>query len=252
MIKILHIIRQASVGGAFRSLIATAKYLSLFSDYKQRIVSLLSAESAAIKIAKETGMNVLASLNREAILQEIVNADIVHLHFWNTPEMYEFLRSGLPPMRLLIKFNVAGCYPPQIITKELIDYADFALTTSPYAHESPIFQQLPEKIRLEKTGMIYGATDFARIANISPQPHDTFNIGYIGTVGFVKMHPNYVPMSAEINIPNVKFIVCGKGDAYPKLKRQAEALQVKERFEFQGYVEDIRSVIELMDIFCYP
>ncbi|NES01419.1 MAG: glycosyl transferase, partial [Okeania sp. SIO2F4] len=100
MIKILHIIRQASVGGAFRSLIATAKYLSLFSDYKQRIVSLISADPVAIKIAEEAGINVIALLNREAILQEISNADIVHLHFWNTPEIYELIRSGLPPMRL--------------------------------------------------------------------------------------------------------------------------------------------------------
>ncbi|MGD1702132.1 glycosyltransferase [Dapis sp. BLCC M229] len=252
MIKILHIIRQASVGGAFRSLIATAKYLSIFSDYQQRIVSLLSADPVAIKIAEEAGINVIALLNREAILQEIGNADIVHLHFWNSPEIYEFIRSGLPPMRLLIKFNVAGCYPPQIITKELIDYADFALATSPYAHESTIFQELPEKIRLEKTGMIYGATDFARLANFSPKPHNTFNVGYIGTVGFVKMHPNYVPMSAGINIPNIKFIICGKGDACAKLKTEVEALQVKERFEFQGYVEDIRSVIEVMDVFGYP
>ncbi|MGL5509063.1 MAG: glycosyltransferase, partial [Microcoleaceae cyanobacterium] len=54
-----------------------------------------------------------------------------------------------------------------------------------------------------------------------------------------------------INIPQVKFIVCGHGNDH-HLKYQAEQLGVSTKFDWRGYVEDIKSVIEILDIFGYP
>jgi len=196
---------------------------------------------------------ILNAPDRATILREIENSDIVHLHFWNTPEMYEFLRSGLHSMRLLIKFNIGGKHPPHIITRDLIEFADFALTTSPEAHEIPVFQNLPADVRHKKTGMVFGATDFERLSGFKPRPHDTFNVGYIGTVDFSKMHPNYVSMSAQIDIPDVRFIVCGNnGQAFRDIRKQVVLHDAEERFDTRGYVEDIRSVIEILDVFGYP
>jgi hypothetical protein len=58
-------------------------------------------------------------------------------------------------------------------------------------------------------------------------------------------------MSAQINIPNVRFIVCG-GGINDYLYQQAQQLGVAERFEFRGYVEDIKPVIEILDVYAYP
>ncbi len=250
-IKILHVIQGFYRGGSGRSLIATAKYSSQLGNFQHRVVSLAAADPGAIEMAKEAGLTVAIATDRDTVLSEIENADIVHLHFWNHPQMYAFLRSELPAMRLLIWFHIAGDKPPQILTKELVDYSDFALACSPYTYEHSVFQNLPAEVRLKKTGMVYGAADFERVSNAQPKHHDTFNVGYIGHVSFAKMHPNYVAMSASIDIPNVQFIVCG-GGIQDYLQQHAQQLGVAERFDFRGHVEDIKSVIEILDVYGYP
>lgn len=251
MTKILHIIHSLTLGGAARALIATAKYSSLLDDFYHSVISLLPAQPDAVELTKEAKLRVISAPHRNTILSEIKNTDIVHVNFWNNPEIYELLRSDLPEMRLLIWFHIAGDKPPQVLTTNLIDFADFALACSPYTYQNPAIQNLPAEMRLEKTGMVYGAADFARLSNISLKTHETFNVGYIGSVDFSKMHRNYVSMSASINLPNVKFIVCGGGIQHFLLQEAAQ-LGAAGRFDFRGYVTDIRSVIEVLDVYGYP
>ncbi|NET16487.1 MAG: glycosyltransferase family 4 protein, partial [Okeania sp. SIO1H6] len=251
MIKILHIIHGLYQGGSGRALIAIAKYSAKQGDFQHRIVSLAPASPDAIEMAQGLGMNVVNAADKNIVLTEIEKADIVHYHFWNNPGNYEFLQLELPPMRLLIWFHVAGDKPPQIITKELIDYSDFALACSPYTYEHQVFQSLTDRVKLNKTGMVYGATDFERVYGVNPKAHETFNVGYIGHVNLSKMHPNYIAMSAAINVPNVKFILCGGGNV-GYLQKQAMQLGGGDRFEFRGFVEDIKSVLEILDVYGYP
>src|SRR5919199_2820742 len=250
-IKILHIMQWVCLGGATRAMIATAKYSSQLGSFEHRVISLQTAVPAASEMAKEAGMTVVDAPDQGTIEREIEHADIVHVHYWNHPQMNEFLRLELPAMRLLMWFHVAGDKPPQIITKELVNYSDFAIPCNPYSYELPVFQNLLTEVRLKKIGMVYDAAEFDRVSDLQPKPHDTFNVGYIGSVSFGKMHTNYVPMSAAVNIPNVQFIVCGRGiENY--LRQQAQQLGAAERFEFRGYVEDIKSVIEILDVYGYP
>src|SRR5919202_1812390 len=250
-IKILHIMQWVCLGGATRAMIATAKYSSQLGSFEHRVISLQTAVPAASEMAKEAGMTVVDAPDQGTIEREIEHADIVHVHYWNHPQMNEFLRLELPAMRLLMWFHVAGDKPPQIITKELVNYSDFAIPCNPYSYELPVFQNLLTEVRLKKIGMVYDAAEFDRVSDLQPKPHDTFNVGYIGSVSFGKMHTNYVPMSAAVNIPNVQFIVCGRGiENY--LQQQAQQLGAAERFDFRGFVEDIKSVIEILDVYGYP
>ena len=251
-IQVLHIIQHLSRGGAARSLMATAKYSSKLSNIKHTAVSLLPAEPAAIDIAQRSGITILNSPERPTIQEAIEKSDIVQFHFWNNPEIYELLHSNLPAMRLLAWFHVAGDFPPQMVTKQVIDLVDFALASSPYTQDIPVFKELSPQVKAKKTGMVYDSTDFDRLSNFKMSPHPTFNVGYIGMVDFVKMHPRYVPMSAQIDIPNVRFLVWGSGGAWNHLRQQAHQLGVPERFELRGYVEDIQAAIEVFDVFGYP
>src|SRR5919199_1599414 len=94
--KILHIIQGFYRGGSGRALVAVAKYSSQLGSFQHRVVSLAPADPSAIEMAKEAGLSVVNAPDRDTVLSEIENADIVHLHFWNNPQMYEFLRSDLP------------------------------------------------------------------------------------------------------------------------------------------------------------
>ncbi|MCT7980528.1 glycosyltransferase family 4 protein [Laspinema olomoucense] len=250
-IKILHIMQSLGIGGAALSMMATAKYSSKLGGFQHRIMSLAPAKPNAVEKAIEAGMRVINAPDRATLVREIESADIVQVHFWNNPQLYEFLRSNLPEMRLLMWFHIAGDRAPQVITPKLVGFSDFAIACNPYSYELPVFHSLPTEVRCHKIGMVYDGTDFERLSNLQPQVHDSFNVGYIGTVNLAKMHPNYVPMSAAINIPNVRFIVCG-GPFKSYFKQQAGLLGATERFEFRGFVEDIKSVLENLDIYGYP
>lgn len=249
-INILHIIQNLSLGGAARALIATAKYSSTLGDFNHTVLSLQPAQRAAVTLAEASG-RVIDAPDKATIMQQIQLADIVHFHFWNTPYIYNFLKSDFPPMRLMIWLHIAGDHAPQVITKKLVEFADFILSCSPHTHSNQILKRLPAEVRTRKTAMVYGATDFARLANHKKIPHESFNVGYIGSVNFVKMYPRYIEMNATINIPKLKFIVCGSGNT-DQLSQKAKQLNAADRFDFRGHVEDIRSVTALFDIYGYP
>ncbi|MDF5738740.1 MULTISPECIES: glycosyltransferase family 4 protein [unclassified Nostoc] len=253
MLKILHIIDTLSSAGPTRSLIAAAKYAAQQSILQQhRVITLQpKVNPFALILAKQADITVFRKPDQQTLLHEIEQADIVQVYFWNNPEMYDFLRAKLPAMRLLMWFQVMGDKPPQIITPVLVEYSDFALASSPCTLELPIFQVLSETLKSQKTSVVYSPADWERLTNLQPRSHENFNVGYIGTVNFAKMHPRYIPISAAITIPDIRFIVCG-GGIQATLQQQAIDLGAAEKFDFRGYVENIKPVLETLDIFGYP
>jgi glycosyltransferase involved in cell wall biosynthesis/sulfur relay (sulfurtransferase) DsrC/TusE family protein len=244
--KIIHIIQSLSRGGASRALIAMAKQ-SKHSGYCHQIVSLNNADLHMIELANQEDIETLIQPKQARLYQEIADADIVQIHFWNNPEIYEFLRLSLSPLRLVFWFHIAGDKPPHVITEELLKLADVAVASSPYTQDLLLFQS-----SLTNIAMIYSVADLERLKDLEKKPHETFNVGYIGTANRVKMHSNYIAMSGKINIANLQLIVCGGDEDCQRLAREAEQLGVREFFDFRGYVEDIRSVIEELDVFGYP
>lgn len=251
MTKVLHLIQSLTAGGAGRALLAVAKYSAKQGQFEHRVLSLYPVQAAALEIAKQSQISVVAASAGHNIREELIRADIVHLHFWNNPELYDFLFADLPELRLLLWFHIAGNQPPQMITQNIVDFSDFALACSPYTFENPQIQKVHRENQELKTGMVLGAADFERIGNPQPKPHSGFNVGYVGTVDFVKMHPRFIPMSASVSVPDVRFIVCGDG-IQKLLHQQAQQLGAADRFEFRGYVDDVRSVLESLDIYGYP
>lgn len=181
------------------------------------------------------------------LLEAIAGADIVQVHFWNTPELYRFLLMEKPAARLLAWLHVAGDTSPQVLTAEFLRSMDFVVAGCPYTAELPVFSR-----HADGRGMVWSPPDFERLAGLEPRPHSGFNVGYLGTVDFGKMHPAYVAMSTAVRVPEARFIVCGSGSGSAILRRQAEQAGAAERFDIRGYVEDIRPFFESLDLFGYP
>ena len=173
--------------------------------------------------------------------EEIAAADVVHLHFWNDPEAYEFLEADLPAMRLVVWSHVAGRHPPQLVIPELADAADRLVAACPLT--------LEPGLELE---VIMPMADTEPLLSLERAPRETFDVGYIGTVDFFKLHPGYVDMSARVRAPNSRFLVAGSGGGFAELAAQAERLGVRERFEFLGWLRDVPSVLARLDVFGYP
>lgn len=253
MAKVLHIIHSLTVGGAARTVLATAKYSAGIGPYHHSlaVLDLKHTDPSAIALALEYGLDIPAVRTREELKSEIERADIVQVNWWQHPDMDSFLRSDLPEMRLLGWFHVAGDRAPQIITRDMAAFFDYVLGGSSYTYLSPSIQTLPSHIREAKTDFVVGGADFARLDGLQRKAHQSFNIGYIGTVNFVKMHPHFVPIHAGLSIPDYKVIVCG-GNMHKILESEAQSLGEKDHFDFRGYVADIKPVLEILDVYGYP
>ena len=242
---ILHILDQLSGAGPTRSLIALAKYQARLGYAYQHRVATLQREAYPMALidAKRAGLEILRAPAPAALADAIAGADIVQLSFWNNPNIYAFLRQNWPEMRLLLWFTISGDRAPQVISPKLAHFADCCVATSPGTLDLPALHGAARR------ELVDAPTDFDRFASVRPQPHTGFNVGYVGTVNFGKMHPEFVAMSAAVDVPGVRFILCGgRGE----VQEQAVQSGAGARFEFRGFVENVGAVLNILDVFGYP
>ncbi len=124
------------------------------------------------------------------------------------------------------------------------ELADVVAGTAAASASLPVFAQPPR--------LLAAAPDPGRFADAAPTPHHGFRVGYIGSVDFAKMHPRYVELSAAVEVPEVRFVVCGSGASSAALAGKARRLGLDDRFELRGYVEEIAPVLSELDAFGYP
>lgn len=234
-------------------MIALAKHLSVEApEFAHRAIALQpEAYPLARVLARQAGMDTLVAPEPDNIRAEIMAADIVHLHYWNNPSISAFVKTEWPAMRLLAWFKILGRHAPQVIGPHLLEWVDHAVATTPATLDLPAVKQVQRSGQLAPIEVIPGITDPDRLRGIVARPHSGFNVGYVGTVNFSKMHPRFVPMSAAVRVPGIRFIACGPGAVDP-LRDEAAALGAAERFEWRGFVENIRPVLEILDVFGYP
>ena len=246
-IRLLHIIPHLSRGGASRTLLATAHYLQT-PDLYQQVLSLVPPDAETCLRAANSGVEVISRHPLHAV-PLMAAADLVQIHFWNTPALYALLGSDLPAMRLAIWFKIAGHRAPQVISREVVSLADRALVSSTFSLALPACQSPPPHTQVS---WMFSSPDFQRLHPCQPQSHSAFTVGYLGTVDFVKMHRDFISLCTQINIPSAQFLVAGGGNAYPILQQQIQSSDQEGRFELLGYVEDVSSFFSRLDVFGYP
>ncbi len=100
--RVTHVLQSLSRGGAGRAALSLA-------DDGCTIVSLTPADPLMRARARAAGATVLETGEPGPALEA---ADVVLVHFWNTPELHELLRGGLPPVRLALWVHVIGDSAP--------------------------------------------------------------------------------------------------------------------------------------------
>lgn len=184
------------------------------------------------------------------ILNTIKSVDVVLIHYWNHPLLYEFLVTQiLPPCRLIMWSHTSGFHAPQIFSKKLLDYPDKFVFTTPMSYLCKEVKKYKDNNKLD---YVWSTAGLSYIKDVKKNKHKTFNMGYIGSIDFAKMHPDFVQICSKIDIPNVKFIICGDGCDLDTLKQQVKSLKLDTTFEFYGYVQDIKPYLSLFDLFIYP
>lgn len=168
------------------------------------------------------------------------DADIVICHVWNHPSMFEFLiESKLPQCRMIGWSHMSGLHAPYVLSDKLINYFDEFYYTSPISNLTGI-----------RRDYIWSVRDIGDFLKIHKTPHDGFVIGYVGTLDYCKIHPQFLDICQSIDVPGAQFVVVGTGcDA---ADMEADAKRRGLNMQFTGLVDDIRPYLATFDVFLYP
>jgi len=232
--KILHI--TTHIGGGVGDTILG--YLSV-SNHDNEIVCLgytLDYRLEKIKVPYCDNMR----YKHEEILKMIPNFDIILVHWWNHPLLYDFLiRNKLPPCRLIIWSHNSGLYAPNVYTKKILDYPDIMVFTSPLSYKTyNVMNSNKEMYNIWSTG---GIDEYL---SLKRKRSGKFVVGYVGTIDYAKMHPDFLEMCSKINIPGVEFVVVG----HPELIKD----KVGDNFTLPGFVTNLGEYYSQFDVFGYP
>ena len=231
-------------------------YLTHVKDdpiFLHKVLSLEYANEKALSISRTVGFPLIDRMSSDhgGIIAEIAKADIVLVHWWNHPLLYDFLvRSELPPCRMAMWSHISGFHPPYVFTDKILRYADLFVFTTPISRQAKEVQCLTDEQK-KCLRVIWSTGGVDHVKDVKPKVHSGFNVGYIGTVDYCKIHPDFLNICSRVDIPGVNFIVCG-GHKEKELKREAERLGIADKFNFTGLVPDIAEFLTLFDVFGYP
>ena len=250
--NILHITPHLG-GGVGRVILNYLGKVKDDSAFKHKVLCLDFANKNAVRLAGDIGLALMDNManKKQKLLKMLAGADIVLIHWWNHPLLYDFLvRTQLPPCRLIMWSHISGFHPPSVFTNKILRYPDLFVFTTPVSYGAKEVKNLSdERKKLLRAVWSTGGVEHAR--SVKPKAHAGFNVGYVGTVDYCKMHPDFLVICSRVDIPDVNFIVCG-GPKEKELKREAEKLGIIKKFNFTGLVPDISKYLSLFDVFGYP
>ena len=186
------------------------------------------------------------------IIKKISEADIIQVEYWNHPKVYEFLANfRIPSCRLVLCSHINGFSRPQIITKNAVDFSDIFLSATKATRKHPLFISKRNIDRRRKLKFVNYPVDFKRFGKILPKSHNGFNVSYIGSLNYSKLHKNFLKMSNAINLPKANIIICGDGSDRSKIEKESKKY-TKTKFQFRGFVENLKNILKITDVLGYP
>lgn len=183
----------------------------------------------------------------EVVRQAIVSADIVVLHWWNHPQIFDLMVNfDWPICRLIIWNHVSGLFAPYVLTEDTINFCDFFVNTSPISFKNTAFDRATTEC-----DTIWSTVDISNFSDLTRTLHDNFIVGYTGTVDVGKLHRDYIKISSPAICDGIHFIVCS-GDSQQRLESDALRCGVSASFSFMGRVPSVLPFLSQYDVFGYP
>lgn len=252
MVNVLHITPHLG-GGVGTVLMELIPKLHLCSDYYHEVISLEYANKKAKEwsLREKIPLSERIAPSSEELHEKMMTADIVHLHYWNHPLLYLLLHSFSGKARIVMWSHVNGYYAPYLFNDKILKYPEVFVTTTDYSLKQRNIQDMDKEWKNRHVRSIPSCSGAGNFLKIKPQPHNTFNIGYVGTVDYCKMYKNVLGICSGINIPDVLFTFVG-GDAHKDMEKDALNRGLADRCTFTGKVDNVKPYYALFDIFLYP
>ncbi len=268
--KILHI--TPHLGGGVGSTILG--YLSQNKTFEHEIAAFGYTMDYVLEKIESLNIPYTDNVTHEELIKKIPNFDIILIHQWNNPLLMDFLvRNKLPPCRLVMLGHNSGFDAPNIYTEKILMYPDIFVFTTALSYHCYDVKILPHLFSSSLGGAleisigrhlrkkifynIWSTDGVEEYKDVEVSRHKGFIIGYVGTVDYAKLHPDFLEMCKDIidrdTIPHVKFIVVG-GLKHKEIEAQANEMGIGDRFTFTGYVpkKTLKGYLESFDVFGYP
>lgn len=252
--KILHI--STHLGRGVGSVVLNYfKKVSTNKNFSHKLICLGYLDDRALESLQESKIPYREKMSSDhaAVLEEMKDSDIVLIHWWNHPLLSDFLiREKLPPSRVVIWSHIVGSPAPNNFTDKILRYPDLFVFTTPISYGTEEVARLPDGYK-ERLSHIWSTGTADTIKEVHLKKHEGFIVGYIGTVDFAKMHPDFLEMSDKAKIPGVKFVVVGSPNE-KQIEDEAKRRNIGNKFLFTGFIPEDKKwdYLSSFDVFGYP
>lgn len=195
------------------------------------------------------GGEIVIAADRPRVERLVAEADIVQVEWWNHPRLFELLSRPLPPMRSLFWAHVSGLFPP-LIPAGLVERAGCFVFTSPCSLEAAELRDLAPRVR-ERIGVAGSGFGFEPPVDVRTVTERSA-VAYLGTVDFVKMHPESFAILDTAKADRLRVDIWGGYDPEGDAAKAARGMLHPERAVLKGQTADPRAVLENAAIFFYP
>jgi len=246
LIKVLHI--SAHAGGGLGQ-----AFVGLVNDSLLQTLILLEEpiNKKHIPIMEKEGFRILICPNSAQMNEEIEAADVVMFSWSHHPAVTKFMYNFPEiPIRSTLWVHVSGNYFPSV-TADFLRLFDQVVFATPYTLSLPEVQSCGQDYAEGHFDVVYGMGDLRKFNVVQRVPHDKFVVGYVGTLNFCKLHPDFISFCAAIDIPNVEFALIGDLSAKDELLLAAREKGIDEKIKFYGYMDNIPQMLARMDVFGY-
>ncbi len=188
------------------------------------------------------GAQIVEAPDRGRLLALLAGADIVQVEFWNHPRIYEALVClPLPACRYLLWSHISGLAPP-LIAEGLTEAAEIFVYTSACSLSRPAAGDR------RVVGSGFGLDNPPKRRPPGPMPR----AGYLGTVDFVKMSPDFFAIIDAVEGIDFDVAVYGAFDPDGGPARARAAMRHPERVVMMGQTDDPAAALAGLDLFFYP
>lgn len=251
MNRVLHLTAHlgGGVGKALSGLVAGASRSG--SAFGHTVVTLEEPEKPHFaELIRRGGGSVVVKPTPAELDTLIRDADVVQLEWWHHPATLKALCSRpLPPMRLLVWCHTSGLNNP-VVPRGLLCAAQQFLFTSPCSFGAPEVAGLPAEVR-ERLGVISSCGGFDLLAEPRRPATEALSVGYLGTLGFAKLHPRYVEFLAAVPDPSFRVRLVGDLTNRDLLAGQCEAAGREGMLDFRGYRDDVAAELAGINVLAY-
>ena len=191
---------------------------------------------------------------KKFLLKKMKTFEIILIHWWNHPLlMYLLVKWKFPKNRMIIWCHITGQIAPNCFTKEILEFPDRFIFTTPISKKTTVYKNLSFKKQKERCGTIWSTGGIERVKILKQRKNKKFIVGYIGNLDFTKLNPNFVKMCEDAYKKNFVFIVIGKL-VKNELSEQIKNSKIASKIILTGYVSEKKKwkLLNTFDVFGYP